>query len=113
MAVVSLEEFKMHSRIDFDDEDSYLEELLESAQDSIIRETGRTLWELEGMGGGYFPRALKQAIRMLAAHWYNQREAVSSVQMSAVPYSLQTLIGPFKRVTRNESRTYEKQAKDP
>lgn len=99
MAVVSLALFKKHVRADdFADDDEYLEHLLETAESAVIAATNRTEEELEQMGGGTMPTPIKHAIMMLGAHWYNQRESVSSVQMHAVPDSLQALIKPYRKL---------------
>lgn len=99
MAVVSLELFKKHVRADdFADDDEYLEHLLETAESAVITATNRTQEELEQMGDGEIPTPIKHAIMMLGAHWYNQRESVSSVQMHAVPDSLQALIKPYRKL---------------
>ena len=51
------------------------------------------------MGNGHdVPTPIKHAIMMLGAHWYNQRESVSNVQMHAVPDSLQALIKPYRKL---------------
>lgn len=42
------------------------------------------------------PRALMQAILLLVGHWYINREAVSSTQMSNVPLAVDSLIAPYK-----------------
>lgn len=97
MAVVSLALFKKHVRCDdFDEDDEYLGHLLETAEEAVISATNRDLSEL--MSGGDFPLRLKQAIMMLAAHWYNQRESVSGTQMYEVPDTLQALIRPFRKL---------------
>lgn len=99
MAVVSLELFKKHVRADdFADDDEYLVHLLETAESAVITATNRTQEELEQMGDGEIPTPIKHAIMMLGAHWYNQRESVSSVQMHAVPDSLQALIKPYRKL---------------
>lgn len=99
MAVVSLALFKKHVRADdFADDDEYLEHLLETAESAVITATNRTQEELEQMGDGEMPTPIKHAIMMLGAHWYNQRESVSSVQMHAVPDSLQALIKPYRKL---------------
>jgi uncharacterized phage protein (predicted DNA packaging) len=100
MSVVDLELFKKHVRADdFSDDDDYLQHLLDAAQESVIIATNRSVDELSEIGGGNFPKSLQQAIMMLAAHWYNQRESVSSVQMHEVPDSLQILIKPYRKLT--------------
>lgn len=99
MAVVDLALFKRHVRADdFADDDAYLEYLLETAEAAVIRATNRTQEELEQMGGGEIPAPIKHAIMLIGAHWYNQRESVSTVQMHAVPDSLQALIKPYRKL---------------
>ena len=51
------------------------------------------------MGGGEtLPATLQQAVLLIAGHWYNQREAVSGVQMAEVPYTLQALVKPYRKL---------------
>lgn len=101
MAAVSLALFKKHVRADdFADDDMYLEHLLETAENAVIAATNRTLDELEQIGGGEIPAPVKHAIMMIGAHWYNQRESVSTVQMHSVPDSLQALIKPFRKLAK-------------
>lgn len=99
MAVVSLALFKKHVRADdFADDDAYLTHLLEVAEVSVITATNRTEKELTDGNAGEFPAPLKHAVMMLAAHWYNQRESVSGVQMHEVPDSLQALVKPYRKL---------------
>lgn len=99
--VVSLELFKRHVRADdFADDDVYLQHLLDAAEKYVIRATHRDRYELAALGGGGFPDELKQAVLMIGAHWYNQRESVGNAQMHSVPDSLQALIKPFRRLAR-------------
>lgn len=98
MSVVSLELLKKHVHADdFADDDVYLTHLLEAAETSVRTATNREWCELFDITGN-FPAPLKHAVLMLAAHWYNQRESVSSVQMYEVPDSLQALIKPYRRL---------------
>ena len=100
MAVVNLALFKKHVRADdFADDDEYLQHLLDTAEGEVITATNRTQEELAQMGNGHdVPPPIKHAIMMLGAHWYNQRESVSNVQMHAVPDSLQALIKPYRKL---------------
>lgn len=96
---MSLSLFKKHVRADdFADDDVYLMHLLEAAEVSVVNYTNRTLEELMEMGIDGLPTPLVQAVMMLAAHWYNQRESVSSVQMHEVPDALQALVKPYRRL---------------
>lgn len=102
--VVSLELFKKHVRADdFTDDDTYLQHLLDAAQESIIFSTNRTEAELIEIGGGVFPATLQQAVMLLAAHWYNQRESASTVQMTEVPGTLQVLTKPYRKLVSDTS----------
>ena len=108
MAVVSLALFKKHVRADdFDDDDEYLEHLLATAKVSIITATNRTEQELIDGNAGEFPEPLKHAVMMLAGHWYNQRESVSTVQMHEVPDALQALVKPYRKLVSDASRENE------
>ncbi|WP_294610886.1 head-tail connector protein [uncultured Bacteroides sp.] len=99
MATVDIALLKQHVRADdFSDDDQYLQHLLEAAQQYVSNATNRTSDELAEIGGGKLPATLQQAVLMIAGHWYNQREAVSGVQMSEVPYTLQALIKPYRKL---------------
>ena len=112
MATVNLELFKKSVRVDFEEDDSYLEFLLESAEQSVVRSTNRTTSELSVLNDGEFPVMLKQAIIMLAAHWYNQREAVGGAQLTEVPYSIQALVKPWRRFGAESEETTETEDND-
>lgn len=108
MAVVNLALFKKHVRADdFADDDEYLEHLLATAEESVITAANRTEQELRANNAGEFPTPLKHAVMMLAAHWYNQRESVSSVQMHEVPDSLQALVKPYRKLVDDAGGTDE------
>lgn len=108
MAVVSLALFKKHVRADdFDDDDEYLEHLLATAEVSVITATNQTEQELIDANAGEFPAPLKHAVMMLAGHWYNQRESVSTVQMHEAPDALQALVKPYRKLVRDASRENE------
>ncbi len=95
--------FRKHCRADdFDDETEHLRDLLEAAEETIIRATNRTAAELVEIGGGSLPKPLQIAAFTIGAHWYNQREAVAAVQMHEVPGTLAALVKPFQRLCRQE-----------
>jgi len=43
------------------------------------------------------PSPIRQAVLMLAAHWYANRESVSDHNMTAVPNGVSALIAPYRR----------------
>lgn len=102
MATVDLELLKRHVRADdFADDDDYLAYLLDAAEQYVCTATNREAAELLEMGGGELPTMLQQAVLLIAGHWYNQREAVSGVQMAEVPYTLQALIKPYRKLAND------------
>ncbi len=99
MALVDVALLKQHVRADdFADDDDYLEHLLGAAEEYVCNATNRTGDELTALGDGKLPATLQQAVLLIAGHWYNQREAVGGVQMSEVPYTLQALIKPYRKL---------------
>ena len=42
------------------------------------------------------PEPLRQAVRMLAAHWYEHREAGTELAMASLPFGLDRLLMPFR-----------------
>lgn len=100
MATTKLELLKKHVRADdFSGDDEYLAQLLNAAEEYVVMATNRTTKELLEMGGGEaLPVSLQQAVLLIAGHWYNQREAVSGVQMAEVPYTLQALVKPYRKL---------------
>lgn len=107
-STVSLSLFKKHVRADeFADDDTLLQHYLDTAEESIATYTNRTLDELIAMSNDAktLPLQLQQAEILLAAHWYNQRESVSNVQLHEVPDTLQALIKPFRKLCDDTTTT--------
>lgn len=99
MSVVDLELFKAHVMADdFAADDPYLRHLLEAAEEYVEKNICRPIDEVRFFNGGTVPSDLIHAIMLIAGHWYNQREAVGSQQMSEVPYTLQALLKPYRRL---------------
>lgn len=98
---LDLELLKKHVRADeFSEDDDYLQHLLDSAVEYVRTSTNRTEEELLELGRGEWPKPLQQAALLTAGHWYNQREAVSGVQMAEVPYTFQALVKPFRKLAK-------------
>ncbi len=99
MPSLSLALFKKQVRADdFDDDDELLQHLLDTAGDAVVRATNREEDDLLDEAGA-LPLMLQHAAMMLAAHWYNQRESVSAVQMHEVPDGIAALIKPYRKLS--------------
>lgn len=96
MSLVSLDLFKQHVRSDsFAGEDALLQHYLDAAETYLVRRTERSVHELLAMGGGTLPDDFVIAVLMLAAHWYDHREATSATVRTEVPYGVSAMITPF------------------
>lgn len=99
MSLTALSLLKSHVRADdFAEDDAYLQHLLDTAEQHVADSTNRSLADLVELGGGELPYSITHAVLLLAGHWYNQREAVAGVAMAEVPYTLQALIKPYRRL---------------
>ena len=103
---MSLALFKKHVRADdFTDDDELMQHYVDAAEAHVIQATNRTADELQQLGKGEYPAQLKQAVLLLAGHWYNQRESVAGVQMHEVPDALQALIKPFRKLADDNTES--------
>lgn len=97
-AYVTLEQAKDHLRVDFTDDDIYIEDLIDVAETSIENEIGSTL--ASNLVESVLPKPLYKAILLLIGHLYNSREPViTGVGVTKVPYTLEYLIAPYKSWT--------------
>lgn len=83
---------------DFSADDAVLEFCLEAAQEVALRLTARTKDEMLALGGGEWPKDAWLAVMMLGAHYYNQPEAAAQSSQTEAPYSVQTLLKPFRKL---------------
>ncbi len=89
LEVITVEEMRRQCEIDHDDYDPLLTLFIESAVDyalSIIDDPGLT-------ESDQIPKRMRQAIMMLVAHWFANREAVVIGTITAqVPLGVDTLL---------------------
>ena len=98
MSYVTLDEAKIHCRVDYSDDDSYISDLIEVCETAVADEIGSTLASTEI--SGVLPRPLKQCILLLIGHLYNNREPVSfGSSVVEVPYTYKYLLNPYKTWT--------------
>lgn len=94
---VQLYEIKKHLNInsDFHDDDEYLGYLEEVAEKVVENNIDTKLRKLED-GDGDIPSPLKQAMLLLIANFYANRESVAFSQSTEVPVSYKYLIDLFR-----------------
>lgn len=92
--IVTVEEMKQ--QLGFTDDmgtldDELLERKIEAAQAHIERLLGYKL--ADEFPGNAVPADLKEAIRLLTAHWYENREAsIIGVSAQEIPYGIRDII---------------------
>ena len=90
--LLSVEDLKAHLRVTLGDDDALIEVKIAAAEDWIGQFVGKPLAEFDPL-----PESLKEAVRQLVAHWYNQREAVLiGVSAENVPLSVFDLMQPHR-----------------
>lgn len=94
--MLTLQEAKVHLRTDHDDDDDYIEDLILVAQE-YIRDILTPLPDpdadpLDPPFVLPVTQKQKQVCRLLVAHWYANREAVSDAPKSEVPLAVRALL---------------------
>lgn len=94
---VQLYQIKKHLNIDsnFHDDDEYLMSLEEVAEKVVEKNIDTSLSTLED-GDGNIPSPLIQAMLLLIANYYANRESVAFANSTNVPYSYQYLIDLYR-----------------
>jgi uncharacterized phage protein (predicted DNA packaging) len=89
---------KEHLHVDFDDDDTYIEGLMEMVEQVTANEIGDLLEDLEVESS--LPLPIIQAMNLLLAHYYNIREDILiGVAMTKNPKGFDMLIAPYKNHT--------------
>lgn len=77
------------------DEESYLDTLLEVSTLTVENKIQQKLSDLATANGDVLPAPLRQAVLLIAANLYANREPVAYGVPQRVPYTLDYLIGPY------------------
>lgn len=95
---VTLDEAKKHLNIDanFTDDDAYITSLIEVSEDSVQQHLDIVLEDLTDTGGD-LPPAVKHSILLMVGNLYANREPVSYSSTVKVPYTMEYLIGLYKK----------------
>ena len=88
---ISIEDIKRHLNIDYEEDDQYLVDLIESAEAAIEKFIQQPLKDLED-SDGMIPADLRHAIRLMVGGFYANREPAAFAQSSEVPFGLHFLL---------------------
>ena len=95
---IQLIEAKKHLNLDdfFNEDDEYINSLIDVAEDAISKELGKPLKDCLGKDGGLQP-SVKHSILLLIGTYYSQREATTPTKVEKVPYTWDYLNSLNKR----------------
>lgn len=98
---LQLYQLKKHLNIDedFHDDDEYLVELAQAAQQVVEVHIDRPLDSLENEEG-FIPSSLIQAMLLLVGTWYANRESISFASTYVLPHSYDYIIALYKNYNR-------------
>lgn len=85
---------QLNIELDYVDDDAILQHMLNVATLSVQTYLGSNA--LTGYTDNTIPVSIEQAVIMLAAHFYLNRNMVSFAQGTEVPYSFRFLLDPYK-----------------
>ena len=91
--IVTVEELKAHANITFDVDDALLANQIAAAQAHLETQLGYAIADEFTT----VPDDLKQAVKMLAAHWYENREAAAMDRMMEPPFAVQDILNARRR----------------
>lgn len=109
MAYTSLELFKKYVHADdVGMDDTLLQHLLDAAEQQIVSlcdrssESGLLVEETDADGNTVktLPKPLQVATLLLAAHYNDDRSAVSAVQLHEVPYGVEAIIKNYQELVK-------------
>lgn len=88
---ITIEDIKRHLNVDYDEDDQYLTDLIESSESAIERFIQQPLKDLEDENG-MLPADLKHAIRLMVGGFYSNREPAAFAASSEIPFGLHFLL---------------------
>lgn len=95
---VTVEEMKKHLNVDYDEDDAYLQSLIDAAEAGVERFIQRPFAEVLAEDGS-LPADLKHAVRLMAGGLYANREPAAFTQSAEVPYTLGFLLVPYRKLS--------------
>lgn len=92
MPSITVDNIKAHLSITGEQDDVVLADLIEASDDFILRYTGAYFAE-----GEEWPASLKQAVRLLVGHLYENREAtLVGISADMLPLGFLDLVAPHR-----------------
>ena len=94
--IATIDELKYNLNIElsWNDEDAYLLNLLEVSEESVFNYLDKKKNEFDTI-----PASIRQAVLILASQWYENRTPIAFASSNKLPYSLEFLLAPYRKIT--------------
>lgn len=94
---LSIDDAKKHLNVEHDEDDDFISELIDVAEDHLSGLLNRQLVSVEE-SSGELPAALRHALRIIVARFYADREGYRPGRVTELPFALGSLIGRYQIV---------------
>lgn len=98
---LTVEDLKKHLNVDHSEDDVYIEELAEVAEDAVAEYLNRPIADFVD-DSGKLKASVRHAIRLLVGTWYASRESVAFATPSVMPDGVYALLMPLRRFVSEE-----------
>ena len=97
---ITIEDLKKHLNVDHSEDDDYIGELSEVAEDAVAEYLNRPISDF--VIDGKLKASVRHAIRLLVGTWYASRESVAFASPSVLPDGVYALLMPLRRFVSEE-----------
>lgn len=97
---LTVEDLKKHLNVDHSEDDDYIGELSEVAEDAVAEYLNRPISDF--VTDGKLKASVRHAIRLLVGTWYASRESVAFASPSVLPDGVYALLMPLRRFVSEE-----------
>ena len=98
---LTVEDLKKHLNVDHSEDDIYIGELIEVAEDYVATYLNAQLTDF--VEDGNLKASVKHAIRLLVGTWYASRESVAFATPSVLPDGVYALLLPLRKFVTKEA----------
>ena len=98
---LTVEDLKKHLNVDHSEDDAYIAELIEVAEDHVVNFLNAPL--INYVSGGSLKASVKHAIRLLVGTWYASRESVAFATPFVLPDGVYALLMPLRKFVTEEA----------
>lgn len=98
---LTLEDLKKHLNVDHSEDDSYITDLIEVAEDYVATYLNAPL--IDYVEGKQLKPSVKHAIRLCVGTWYANRESVAFATPSVLPDGVYALLLPLRKFVTKEA----------